>query len=123
MKLLIIFLAAVAGHGACISVESDHILARDVASRIPEFREIPGEEVIGLAPLPPARRLMGGGELIRIARKFGLTLASPPDVCFEYPTEVLTRERIIDQLKLSVDVPDAEVELMDYSRYAVPRGS
>jgi flagella basal body P-ring formation protein FlgA len=122
MKLLILFLAGIAAQGACVPVEGDHILARDVASRIPEFREISGEEVIGLAPLPPVRRLISSGELVRVGRKFGLTLAAPADVCFEYPTELLTRERIIDQLKLSIEVPDAEVELIDFSRYPVPRG-
>src|SRR5438105_2129876 len=103
MKLLILFLAGMAAQSACVPVEGDHILAGEMVSLIPEFRELPGEEVVALAPLPPARRLMNSGELVRVARKFGLTLAAPVDVCFEYPTEVLTRERVIDQLKRSVD--------------------
>jgi flagella basal body P-ring formation protein FlgA len=122
MKLLILFLSGIAAQGACVPVEGDHILARDVVSLIPEFRELPGEEVVALAPLPPARRLMNSGELVRVARKFGLTLAAPVDVCFEYPTEVLTRERILNELKRSVDVPDAGIELIEFSRYPVPRG-
>jgi flagella basal body P-ring formation protein FlgA len=122
MKLLILFLAGITAQGACVPVERDHILARNVVSLIPEFRELPGEEVVGLAPLPPARRLMSSGELVHIARKFGLTLAAPVDVCFEYPTEILTRERIIEQLKRSVDAPDASIELIEFSRYPVPRG-
>ncbi len=122
MRILLVFMVTAALHGACLMVESDHILARDVAPAIAEFSRIPAEEVIGLAPLPAVRRIMSGGELVRIAARFGLVIAAPIDVCFEYPTEILTREKVVENLTRSLDVPEAEMELIDFSRYPVPHG-
>jgi len=122
MKLLTLFVAAMALQGGCLPVEGDRILARDVAALIPEFAKIPAEEVIGLAPLPTVRRVMSGGELVRVARKFGLEIVAPVDVCFESPTEVLTSGKVLEQIKSTVAMDGVEVELIEFSRYAVPVG-
>lgn len=122
MKLLTLFAAAMALHAGCLPVEGDRIFARDVAAAIPEFAKIPAGEVIGLAPLPTVRRVMSGGELARVARKFGLEIVVPVDVCFESPTEVLTSGKVLEQIKSTVAKDGVEVELIEFSRYAVPVG-
>ncbi|MEO8127549.1 MAG: flagellar basal body P-ring formation chaperone FlgA [Bryobacteraceae bacterium] len=123
MKILISFVAAATLlRGGCVAVEGDQILARDVAALIPEFARVPAAEVIGLAPLPTVRRVMSGGELVRFARKFGVEIVAPVDVCFETPTELLTRTKVLDQLKSAVAMDDVEFELIEFSRYAVPVG-
>ena len=122
MKLLTLFTAAMALHAGCLPVEGDRIFARDVAAAIPEFAKIPAGEVIGLAPLPAVRRVMSGGELARVARKFGLEIVAPVDVCFESPTEVLTSGKVLEQIKSTVAKDGVEVELIEFSRYAVPVG-
>lgn len=122
MNLLTLFAAAMALHAGCLPVEGDRIFARDVAAAIPEFAKIPAGEVIGLAPLPTVRRVMSGGELARVARKFGLEIVVPVDVCFESPTEVLTSGKVLEQVKSTVAKDGVEVELIEFSRYAVPVG-
>ena len=102
MKFLILFAAAIALHATCVPVEGDRILARDMVGLIPEFSKIPAGEVIGLAPMPAVRRVMSGGELVRVGRKFGLSIAAPIDVCFESPTEVLTRDKVLEQIQAAI---------------------
>src|SRR3954470_22198337 len=100
MKLLILFAAALAMRADCLPVEGDRIVVRDLAARIPEFRGVAGDEVVGFAPLPTVRRVMGAGELIRIGRKFGIEIARPTDICFETPTEILTSSTILEQIRI-----------------------
>jgi len=122
MKLLTLFLTAVTLRANCVAVEGDRILARDVASRVPEFTKVSGEETIGFAPLPTVRRMMSAGELVRVGRKFGIEIAAPADICFEFPTEVLTSEKVLEQIRVSLAMDDAQVELIEFSRYPVPAG-
>jgi flagella basal body P-ring formation protein FlgA len=122
MTFLILFVAVTALHARCLPVEGDRILARDVAALIPEFSKIPAEEVIGLAPLPTVRRVMSGGELVRVARKFGFSIAAPVDVCFESPTEVLTSGKVLEQVRASIAMDGVQIELIEFSRYPVPVG-
>ena len=123
MRTLIFLLAAaMLLRGGCLTVEGDRILARDVAVLIPEFAKVPKTEVIALAPLPTVRRVMSGGELVRAARKFGVEIVAPVDVCFETPTELLTGAEVLEQIKAAIGMEGAEVELIEFSRYAVPVG-
>ena len=123
MKLLTLFFISMALNASCLPVQGDRIFARDVAAAIPEFARMPAEEVIGLAPLPTVRRVISGGELARIARKFGLEIVAPVDVCFESPTEALTTEKVLEQIKSTVGMEGLEIELIEFSRYAVPVGA
>jgi flagella basal body P-ring formation protein FlgA len=122
MKLLILFVAATVLCADCLPVDGDRILARDVAVRIPEFAKLAGDEVIGLAPLPTVRRVMSGGELARVGRKFGIEIASPADVCFELPTEVLTSSKVLDHIRAAVAMEGVEIAVIEFSRYPVPLG-
>lgn len=122
MKLLTLFTISMALHASCLPVDGDRIFARDVAAVIPEFTRIPAEEVIGLAPLPTVRRVISGGELARVGRKFGLEIVAPVDVCFESPTEALTSGEILEQIKAAVGMEGLEIELIEFSRYSVPVG-
>ncbi len=116
------FAAAMSLGASCLPVDGDHIFARDLARLIPEFARIPAGEAIALAPLPTVRRVMSGGELARVARKFGLEIVAPVDVCFESPTEVLSSGKVLEQIQFTVAMKGADVELIEFSRYAVPVG-
>ena len=121
MKTLILFLTAVVLRANCLPVNGDRILAGDLAGLIPEFAGIAAES-IGLAPQPTVRRVMSGGELIRIARKFGLSISAPMDVCFESPVEVLTRAQVLEQIEAGLNMEGVEIDLVEFSRYPVPVG-
>jgi hypothetical protein len=87
MKTAIILLSMVPVWGICVPVETDHILAKDLASASQVFAAVdPGVE-IGFSPLPGVTRVIHPSELRALARKLGV--AASPDsagpfesVCF-----------------------------------------
>ena len=83
MKIAWILLFTAPAWGACVSVEGDRILAKDLASARSEFAAVdPGVE-IGFSPLPGVTRVIQPGELVALARKLGLaTNAHFGSVCF-----------------------------------------
>lgn len=106
------------GH-ACLPVSGDPIRARDLA---PIFPLMAGRaETLAPAPLPGARRMMSAAELERSALRLGATFGQSRAVCFEWPLEMLTEERIRQAIEKSLP-PAATLELIDYSRYAAPPG-
>src|SRR5579864_8404507 len=107
---------------ACIPVDGDRILARDLVPAVPAFQALPPETVIGFAPVPGARRLFYAVELARLAARYQLTLDSPQQLCVERTTEELTADRVRQALGASVGQPGAHIDLVDFSRYRVPRG-
>ena len=106
--------------GACLPVEGDHILLRDLAAAIPVFAESDGAESIGFAPAPGAQRRFSVLELNRLAAGKGVSAAIEP-ICFERKLETLTRERILAALRESLP-EDAGLELLDFSHAQVPKG-
>jgi hypothetical protein len=86
MKTALLFFSMVPVWGACVSVETDRILAKDLASANQVFAALdPGVE-IGFSPLPGVTRVMHPAEFATLARKLGV--AAPGDsghfesVCF-----------------------------------------
>lgn len=112
-----------AAPAACTPVDGDRILGRDLAAADPFFASVDPQETIAFAPAPGVRRVLGHAELVRLARRHHL--AGEPalgKICFERLTQVLTPELLLPVLKKALDVPDARIEIVDYSRYPVPRG-
>ncbi|MGE5567830.1 MAG: flagellar basal body P-ring formation chaperone FlgA [Rhodospirillales bacterium] len=106
----------------CISVEGDRIRAADVAAAIPAFAALAPEVELGYAPAPGARRMVSPGELARMAARHGIALQAAPGLCIERAMQHLTEEGVLAALRAAVGNPEARIELLDYSRYRVPRG-
>jgi len=123
MKPLLVLFVAVLSRAACLPVESDRVLARDIAAAVPEFAKISQDELITYAPLPGVKRLLTRGELVRIGRRLGIEVSAGPDVCVEYPTAPLDREMLLAALRHGLARTDAEIELIDFSQYAAPSGT
>ena len=119
MRLLILFWGA-AALAACVPVEGERILARDMTRAAPAFAALAPELVLGYAPPPGARRTYGTAELTRLARRFGLTADPGAEACFTRPQETLSRERVAAALQAAW--PAAHVDLVDFSRQPVPPG-
>ena len=63
---------------ACLPITADRIRAQDLARANPAFSAVePGRE-IGPAPLAGVQRVMAAEEVVRLARRFGVTLAETP---------------------------------------------
>lgn len=89
MRLTAIFLGAMLtlaaqASGACQKVDGDRIYASDLAAAAPAFARLNPALELGIAPLPGIRRVFHPGDLTRLAKDNGVTLAAPPaEVCFE----------------------------------------
>ncbi len=117
---MIVLAAALAA--TCIPVEGDRIRAADLAVAVPAFAALAPEETLGYAPAPGARRMMGARELERIAGRHGISLPTAPGLCVERAMERLTEERVLAALRTAAGNPEARIELVEFSRYPVPRG-
>jgi len=108
---------------ACIPVEGDRILARDLMAAVPAFAQWPPDTELGYAPAPGVRRVLRDAELARMARRQGLASDSMPDLCVERPATPLTRAMLESAIALAVGDPEARIEVLDWSRYPAPRGA
>lgn len=109
---------AVAG---CLAVGagSDRILVRDIASAFDDPAALPLETVVGLAPAPGVVRRFDVAELRRVARR--LQLPEPArEACVVRAASPLDPERLLDAMRQQI--PDARIEVLDYSRFPVPEG-
>ena len=113
---------APAQEASCHPVEGDRISARDLAAALPEFRTAPPEALVGQAPLPGARRTFHAPELRALAHRFGITLPSPEDICFEWPSQPLDRTAAIAAMRESLSVPGARIEVKEASSDRIPAG-
>jgi len=106
----------------CHVVTGDRILGSDLAAASPLLASLPPGLTIGNAPQPGARRFFEAEELARIARNSGITGSGFETVCLERLTEPLAPARIIEAMRKTLGVPGAEIEILDQSKFPVPRG-
>jgi len=128
MRCAIFILVAVLGvpsaliGGPCHPVTGDRIRASDLARIFPVFSSLDPELTIAYAPVPGASRSFTAARLRRLARRHSLPDSGITGTCFEWPMEVLTAERVLAAVCRGLQVPEAEVELVDFSRIRVPKG-
>jgi hypothetical protein len=119
-----IFMTGVCALGACVPVESDRILAKDVASANQAFANVDPAREVGSAPLAGLRRVFAADELSRLAKRFGVELSEPAsEVCFERVAERLTIEKLLPVLESALAMERARIQIDDFSRYAIPAGT
>lgn len=117
-----LFLAMSAPSPGCVAINGDAILARDVATVIPGFAQVPGDFNLGYAPLSGSPRILKGSDLERVAKNRGIDLTGLPDVCFERPAFIPTAEQIRDAMRAGLGIPDARIEVTTWSRRPAPAG-
>src|SRR5437762_13675240 len=83
---------------ACLPVEGDRILMRDLSAAVAAVAGLDPEEPLGFTPAPGAQRRFSAGELQRLAARKGIAAEIEP-VCFERKRDPLTRERILAALR------------------------
>jgi flagella basal body P-ring formation protein FlgA len=123
MKLSLLFLA-IAPAFACQIIEGDRILGKDVAAQSPLFAALDPHLEIGAGPLPGVQRVLRPDELVRLAKQNRIVLDGPAGaICFERATEPLTAEKILPLLRQALGTDNATIEILDFSRIGVPRGT
>ena len=109
---------------ACQAIDGDHILGKDIASLSPLFAALDAKLEIGAAPLAGVQRVMHPDELVRLAKQNGISLDTQAGaICFERATEPLTAETLLPVLQKALAMDDAKIEILDFSRFGVPRGA
>jgi len=110
--------------GACLPIAGSQILASDLAAANTLFSRLHPDAAFGYAPLPGARRLLLGRELAAFARREGFSFENTPiaDVCVERQAAPLNTADLSAALADAAGIPDARIELLDYSRQPLPPG-
>ena len=120
--LLIGILTSVA-HAECVAVSSDRITAGDLAPVVAVFQAIHPATPVGFTPLPGTQRILSPRELNLAAQRNGLDLEGiVPPVCVERLVHPISRDELETALTAALGVPDAELELLEFSGQAVPPG-
>ena len=105
---------------ACLPVEGDQILMRDLATAVVAFAGQDPDEALGFTPAPGTQRRFSAGELDRLATRKGIA-AGMESVCFERKLETLTQEQILAGLREALP-EKAQIELIEFSQTRVPKG-
>ncbi len=110
---------------ACLPLAGtgDHITAGDLAQAEPAFAALAPDTPLGNAPLPGTRRTFSVAELERLGEKHGLSMDARTPVCLEYPVAPLDPEKLLAAMRSSLTLPEALVELVEYSKYPAPHGA
>jgi flagella basal body P-ring formation protein FlgA len=118
------FLLAIGPGFACGIVDGDHILGKDVSAASAVFAALDPHLEIGPAPLAGVQRVLRPEELVRLATLNGIALDGPASaICFERASETLTAERLLPVLQNTLGLGGANIEILDFSRFGVPRGT
>jgi flagella basal body P-ring formation protein FlgA len=118
------FIAAMAPAFACQVIDADRIFGKDVASANSVFAALDPHLEIGAAPLAGVARLMRPEELVRLARQNGISVDTPISaICFERATQPLTAETLLPILQKALGIDNAKIEVLEFSRFGVPRGT
>ena len=124
MKTFVLaMIAALLANADCIAVRSDRVVAGNLAAVVPQFQTLDPATPVAFTPLPGTRRTISSRELRIVAQRNGV---SAPDVmqsvCIERETSPIDRASLENALRESLAVPDATLELIDYSNQPVPEG-
>ncbi|HEV3202710.1 MAG TPA: flagellar basal body P-ring formation chaperone FlgA [Bryobacteraceae bacterium] len=116
-----ISLASVALAGClAVSAGSDHITLRDLAPAFPGLAGATPDEPVGLAPAPGVQRVLRLPELRRLAARLRITADPKSELCFERPVAPLDPARLLEAMRKQL--PEAQIEILEYSRLSVPEG-
>lgn len=125
MATLLAALAATTG-APCLVVEGEKILASDLAPAIPAFSSA-GDAPLVAAPLPGVRRRISVLELAGLMGRLGIDAAAsdalpPQGVCVVGKAAPLDGRSVQAALEQALAGEAIAVELVDYSRYPLPKG-
>ena len=109
---------------ACLAVEpgADHVVAGDLAGGFPPLAALAPDTPVALAPAPGMARVFRASDWRLLAARFHLDAgpASAPPVCVERPVAPLEAPRLLAAMRRSL--PDAEIEILEFSRQPAPSG-
>ncbi len=127
MRFAVFFLLAELNLIACTAVVGERIRAGEIASAIPAFEILDKSTDLGPAPSPSVKRILGRGQLVRMAATEGLSVVGMPEhLCIERQQQPLTKTIMSKALEQAVEelFPGQKVrlELLDFVQHSLPTG-
>jgi flagellar basal body P-ring formation protein FlgA len=123
MTILIpFFLAATLPVTGCQAIDTESVVARDVAALIPAFAQLPADFLLGYVPSTGAQHVFRAEELERIAKNRGLDLHNLDDVCFERRMFIPDATQIRAAMEKTLASDAAKIEILSSTQRAVPVG-
>jgi len=116
------FLFAIPPASLCRPIDSDSVLARDVAAAIPAFARVPGDSLIGYVALSGTPRVFHGKDLEMLAKNRGVDAPALPNICFVRRTFVPGADQIRGAILATLKVTGAKVEVIASSQKSAPAG-
>jgi flagella basal body P-ring formation protein FlgA len=107
---------------ACTPIQSDRLTVSDLARALPEFRSATPDAQLGYAPLPGSRRVFRIDEVRRLASRFDVRLTPEREACFEWRLERLRSENIVQAMRESLALPEAQIDVLELSHAISPPG-
>ncbi len=113
---------AIPQSGDCHPIDSESVLARDVAPLAPGFARLPEDFLIGYVEPTGAPKVFRGADLERIAKNRGVELQGLEDLCLERRTFVVPGPSIAEAMRKNIKNPAAKIEILFSTQQAVPTG-
>jgi len=109
--------------GDCRQLDSDAVLARDLAPLVPGFAKLPEDFLVGYVESSGAPRIFHALDLEHIARNRGVILQGLEDLCLERRTFIVPAARIAEAMGKSLGaVPGLKIEITSSTQQPVPTG-
>ena len=122
--LAILIFAQAARARECVAVEGAWIRGEHAARADARLARLGPTETVALAPNPGATRVLREKEFNPVLRRAGLEpLNSTLSACFVYEMIPLDKARAADALRASIKGNNVEFEILETSRFPVPRGT
>jgi flagella basal body P-ring formation protein FlgA len=106
----------------CRVVTADVIRMSDVAVVEPILSKLDADMIVGYSPLPGSVRILQAAQLARLARRNGISDGEFRDACFQRAMRELKEQELEAAVRQALGIPDAGIEMVDFSRYPAPVG-
>jgi flagella basal body P-ring formation protein FlgA len=106
----------------CHPIDSDSVLARDVAPLVPGFAKLPGDFLIGYVGSSGAPKIFRAADLENIAKNRGIELPGLEDLCLQRRTFVVPAASIADAMRKALGGAAVDIQILSSSQQPVPSG-
>lgn len=116
------FLLAVSSPAGCLAIDTETVLARDIAAIVPAFASVPGDFLLGFVATSGTPRIFKGAELERLAKNRGVDLKDIPDLCIARRTFIPQPNQIRAAMLETLAIPGIKIEILSSSDRTTPSG-
>ena len=105
----------------CVAVRGERIQVSDLAQAVPALAVLDPNKTLGFSPAVGSRRLITGAEIRKLLGESGLGTTAA-DICVVRQTRVISAGEILAALRQSLNDPEVNLSVVDFSREPVPEG-